>query len=167
MFRWIRWFCIGLLFQWISLHSHFHVKRRRARIYDIYPNVVIIMADDLRIWRSWIYNKNSLIPTPIWIASFRGHFALMDAYLSCFGLFTHPDLPLWPEAIPLEVWKKIGSCPIMNHPMIKPGQLTLMQCFKRKGYTTAGFGKWGHLGASLPYIGWKKAGRLWKFKAEN
>jgi len=161
MNRWI--FVFGLLFMISLLVTS--CKKKEGKNFDIYPNVVIIMADDLGYGDLESYNKNSLIPTPYLNKLASEGIRLMDAYCPV-SVCSPSRFALMTGSYPFRSWKKSGVMSNYEPSMIKPGQLTLMQMLQKKGYTTAGFGKW-HLGASFPTLDGKKPAGYGKFKAEN
>jgi arylsulfatase A len=138
---------------------------RDGKPLDAYPNIVIIMADDLGYGDLGSYNKNSLIPTPNLDRLASEGIMLTDAYCPV-SICSPSRFALMTGTYPFRSWKKSGVMSNYEPSMIKPGQLTLMQMLQKKGYTTTGFGKW-HLGASFPTLDGKKPAGYGKFKVEN
>ena len=132
---------------------------------DTYPNVVIIMADDLGYGDLQSYNKNSLIPTPNLDKLASEGIRFTDAYCPV-SVCSPSRFALMTGTYPFRSWKKSGVMANYEPSLIQPGQLTLMQMLQQKGYTTAGFGKW-HLGTTFPTLDGKKPAGYGKFKAEN
>ncbi|WP_158285096.1 sulfatase family protein [Arenibacter aquaticus] len=130
-----------------------------------HPNIVLILADDLGYGDLGIYNPNSLIPTPNLDKLAMGGIRLTDAYCPV-SVCSPSRFALMTGTYPFRSRKKSGVMSNYEPSLIEPDQLTLMQMLEKKGYTTAGYGKW-HLGASFPTMDGKKPVGYGKFKADN
>jgi arylsulfatase A len=115
---------------------------------QIYPNIILIYADDMGYGDAQCYNSKSLIPTPNIDQLASEGMLFTDAHSvsavctpSRYSLLTgrycwrtsHKKHVLWP-------WEK---------PLIKKERLTLPEILKEKGYQTGAIGKW-HLGWNWP-----------------
>ena len=140
-------------------------KNKESIDKDIYPNVVIIMADDLGYGDLHSYNENSLIPTPNLDKLASQGIRFTDAYCPV-SVCSPSRFALMTGTYPFRSWKKSGVMSNYEPSLIQSGQMTLMQMLQQNGYTTAGFGKW-HLGATFPTLDGKKPEGYGKFKAES
>ena len=152
--------CLSILYLLVA-----SCREKEVETQDTYPNVVIIMADDLGYGDLQSYNKNSLIPTPNLDKLASEGIRFTDAYCPV-SVCSPSRFALMTGTYPFRSWKKSGVMANYEPSLIQPGQLTLMQMLQQKGYTTAGFGKW-HLGTTFPTLDGKKPAGYGKFKAEN
>ncbi|MGB5820662.1 MAG: arylsulfatase [Saonia sp.] len=131
----------------------------------VFPNIVIILADDLGYGDLGSYNQKSLIPTPNLDRLAAEGIRLTDAYCPV-SVCSPSRFALMTGSYPFRSWKKSGVMSNYEPSMMAPNQLTLPQMLQKAGYTTAGFGKW-HLGASFPTVDGKKPIGYGKFKAKD
>jgi arylsulfatase A-like enzyme len=108
------------------------------------PNIVVILADDLGYGDPRCYNKDSRIPTPHIDRLATQGMRFTDAHTPSavctptrYGLLT--GRYCWRTSLKRGVLN--GYSPLL----IEPGRLTVASLLKRRGYVTAGMGKW-HLG---------------------
>ncbi len=108
------------------------------------PNIVVILADDLGIGDLGIYNTESKIPTPNMDTIANNGIRFTDAHTasavctpSRYGLLT--GRYAWRTRLKNGVLD--GESPVL----IEEGRTTIQSMLQKKGYTTAGIGKW-HLG---------------------
>lgn len=106
------------------------------------PNVLIILADDMGTGDVQAFNAESKIPTPNMDSLAAEGLVFRDAHsassiggLARYGLMTGRYC-----------WRSDPAChEVMGFdlPLIPQGRMTLGDLFKKKGYHTAYFGKWG------------------------
>ena len=106
------------------------------------PNVLLILADDLGCGDVNAYNAESKIPTPHIDRLASGGLVFRDAHsassvggLARYGLMTGRYC-----------WRQTparNDCMGFDPPLIDPSRMTLGDLFKKSGYKTAYFGKWG------------------------
>jgi arylsulfatase A-like enzyme len=108
------------------------------------PNIVIIFADDMGIGDLGVYNANSKIPTPNMDSIANNGIRFTDAHTasavctpSRYGLLT--GRYAWRTKLKRGVL--YGESPAL----IEENRITIQSMLQKKGYTTAGIGKW-HLG---------------------
>ena len=118
------------------------------------PNVVLILADDLGYGDVGCYNSDSKIPTPNLDRLATQGMRFTDAHSPCtvctptrFSLMTGEMAFRTPSGG--RVFSGAGG-----PSLIQPGQLTLPEMLRKKGYATACFGKW-HIGLTF----YDKAGK--------
>jgi len=111
------------------------------------PNILLILADDLGYGDVSCYNAQSKVPTPRIDRLAREGMRFTDAHSpstvctpSRYSLLTG-QMPFRAGRVPVFVGSG-GPC------LIKPGQLTLPQMLRERGYATAMTGKW-HVGLSF------------------
>ena len=113
-----------------------------------FPNIVLILADDLGYGDVASYNRDSRIPTPnIDRLSAQG-VRLTDAH-SPASLCTPSRYAILTGRYAWRTRLKHGVTWGYSPPLIEPGRRTLASMLKEKGYATACIGKW-HLG-----LGWQ------------
>jgi len=106
------------------------------------PNVLLILADDMGCGDVNAYNAESKIPTPYMDRLAAGGLVFRDAHsassvggLARYGLMT--GRYCWRQT------KARKDCMGFDPPQIDPSRMTLGDLFKKSGYNTAYFGKWG------------------------
>ena len=113
-----------------------------------FPNIVLILADDLGYGDVASYNPESRIPTPnIDQLSAQG-VRFTDAH-SPASICTPSRYAILTGRYAWRTRLKSGVTWGYSPPLIEPGELTLASMLKQKGYATACIGKW-HLG-----LGWQ------------
>jgi len=106
------------------------------------PNIVILYADDLGCGDVGAYNPASKIPTPHLDRLAATGMRFTDGHSSS-GICTPSRYALLTGR---HHWRDFhGIVNSFGAPVFKPGQLTLPQMLRAKGYATAVIGKW-HLG---------------------
>jgi arylsulfatase A len=122
----------------------FHASLAAARP----PNVVVILADDLGWGDLGCYQRDSKIPTP--------HLDRMAAQGIRFTDAHSPSAVCTPTRYALltgrYAWRtrlKRGVLHGFSAPLLEPGRETVASLLRRRGYQTAGIGKW-HLGLGWP-----------------
>lgn len=105
-----------------------------------YPNIVLILADDLGLGDVASYNPEARIPTPHLDRLATDGLRFTDAHApgawcvpTRYGLLTGR----YPHRDSMGVWRERA--------LIRPGQPTLASLLRQQGYATAMVGKW-HLG---------------------
>jgi len=112
------------------------------------PNILLILADDLGYGDVGCYNPDSKIPTPNLDKLAGQGMRFTDAHSPCtvctptrFSLMTGEMAFRTPNGG--RVFSGAGG-----PSLIRPGQLTLPEMLRKKGYSTACFGKW-HVGLTF------------------
>ena len=130
-----------------------------------YPNILIIMADDLGYGDLGVYNSKSLVPTPNLDKLAAEGIRFTNAY--CPASVCSPTrYSLMTGNYPWRGWRKTGVMRNYEPSMMDSDILTLPEILKQAGYITTGFGKW-HLGTTFPTIDGGKPGGFGKFYAED
>ena len=108
------------------------------------PNIVVLLTDDLGYGDPVCYNPKSKAPTPFMDQLSRQGRRFTDAH--------SPSSVCSPTRYAIltgrYAWRsrlKLGVLNPWDKALIEPGRLTLGEMLKKRGYTTAAFGKW-HLG---------------------
>jgi arylsulfatase A-like enzyme len=112
---------------------------------ETYPNIVLILADDMGYGDVSLLNEKSKITTPNLDALGRAGMIFTDAHAACsvcgpyrYGILT--------GRYPMRNYKKAtNNNNGFGKPVIESKRLTIAQILKNEGYDTAAFGKW-HLG---------------------
>ena len=109
-----------------------------------FPNIVIVLADDMGFGDVGVYNPESRIPTPRMDRLAAEGIRFTDAH--------SPDSVCTPSRYGLLTgrycWRtRLKRTVLFNYepPLIEKGQLTVASLLRRSGYRTGMFGKW-HLG---------------------
>jgi arylsulfatase A len=130
--------CSGRIVQTQSNRAKYPLQQAQDR-----PNIVFIMADDMGIGDTTVYNPDSKIPTPRLEQLAGEGVKFTDAHSSAawcipsrYGLLT--GRYHWRE----QRQEQLGY---YGPPVIKSGRLTVGELLQRQGYATACIGKW-HLG---------------------
>jgi arylsulfatase A-like enzyme len=105
-----------------------------------YPNIVLILVDDMGYGDPGCYNPESRIPTPHIDSLARDGMRFTQTHAP--GALCHPSrygllTGQYPFRTDVSVWRK--------QPLIRDGQTTIASLLRSRGYRTAMVGKW-HLG---------------------
>lgn len=130
-----------------------------------FPNIVLILADDLGYGDLGCYNSQSRVPTPHLDQLAREGMRFTDAYTPD-AVCTPSRYALMTGRYYLRASKKSGVLGNWDGPAIEKERLTLPALFKKAGYTTGGFGKW-HLGATYATNDGRPPRGKGLFKSEN
>lgn len=113
-----------------------------------FPNIVIILADDLGYGDLSCYNNDPVFRTPHIDSLARAGTRFTDAHSSS-AVCTPTRYSLLTGRYAWRSRLKRGVLTPWDPPLIEPGRLTLPAMLKEKGYYTAAVGKW-HLGWNWP-----------------
>ena len=108
------------------------------------PNIIFIMADDMGIGDTTVYNPQSKIPTPHMEKLADQGVIFTDAH-SPSSMCTPTRYALLTGRYCWRTWLWRGVYGGYNRPLIKKGRMTIASLLKQHGYATACVGKW-HLG---------------------
>jgi arylsulfatase A-like enzyme len=108
------------------------------------PNIVFIMADDMGIGDTTVYNSQSKIPTPHMETLATQGVVFTDAH-SPSSMCTPTRYALLTGRYCWRTWLWRGVYGGYNRPLIKKKRMTIASLLKKHGYATACVGKW-HLG---------------------
>jgi arylsulfatase A len=108
------------------------------------PNIIFIMADDMGIGDTTVYNPRSKIPTPHMEKLAAQGVVFTDAH-SPSSMCTPTRYALLTGRYCWRTWLWRGVYGGYNRPLIKKGRMTIASLLKQNGYSTACVGKW-HLG---------------------
>jgi arylsulfatase A len=108
------------------------------------PNVVLILIDDLGYGDVGAFNAAARIPTPHLDRLAREGLTFTDAHTAA-AVCTPTRYGLLTGRYPWRTRLKSGVLWGNGDALIEPGRLTLASLLQRRGYHTAGVGKW-HLG---------------------
>lgn len=130
-----------------------------------FPNIIIILADDLGYGDLGCYNSQSLIPTPNLDRLAESGVRLTNAYCPV-SVCSPSRYALMTGRYPWKSWRKSGVMRNYERSMIDSEILTLPEMLQQAGYTTAGFGKW-HLGTSFQTLDGNPPAGFEKFRADD
>jgi len=108
------------------------------------PNIIFIMADDMGIGDTTVYNPQSKIPTPHMEKLAEQGVVFTDAH-SPSSMCTPTRYALLTGRYCWRTWLWRGVYGGYNRPLIKKDRMTIASLLKEYGYATACVGKW-HLG---------------------
>jgi len=108
------------------------------------PNIIFIMADDMGIGDTTVYNPQSKIPTPHMEKLAAQGVVFTDAH-SPSSMCTPTRYALLTGRYCWRTWLWRGVYGGYDRPLINKGRITIASLLKKHGYETACVGKW-HLG---------------------
>ena len=138
-YRTITVFCVSVLAIFVSANSAGAQSSSAA-----YPNIILILADDMGYGDVSILNANSQIQTPHIDSLGREGIRFTDAH-SPGSVCTPTRYGIITGRYPMRTATKSRVLNGYEPDILEPNRLTLPQMLREKGYTTAVFGKW-HLG---------------------
>jgi arylsulfatase A len=115
-----------------------------------FPNIIIIMADDLGIGDIQAYNPTSSIPTPHINTLAKQGISFTNAHATA-SVCTPSRYSLLTGRYSWRSRLKRGVLWMWDPPLIEENRFTMGEMLQKKGYTTACIGKW-HLGWDWPTI---------------
>jgi len=113
-------------------------------VVDDNPNIIFIMADDMGIGDTTVYNPESKIPTPNLEKLASQGMVFTDAH-SPSAICTPTRYALLTGRYCFRTWKWRGVYGGYDRPLIEKGRMTIASLLQAHGYATACVGKW-HLG---------------------
>jgi len=109
-----------------------------------YPNIIVILADDMGMGDIGAYNPESKIPTPNLDRLSTEGISLSDSH-SPSAVCTPTRYALLTGRYSWRTRLRSGVLWGYSPSLIEPGRTTIASLLKKEGYSTAGIGKW-HLG---------------------
>ncbi|HUT31915.1 MAG TPA: arylsulfatase [Planctomycetota bacterium] len=122
-------------------------RAARAKGADPMPNIVFILADDLGYGDVGCYNPESKVPTPHTDRLAEKGVRFTDAH-SPSTVCTPSRYSVLTGRMAFRTGMRGVFTGVGGPCLIEPGRLTLPQMLRKRGYTTACFGKW-HVGLTF------------------
>lgn len=116
-----------------------------------WPNILVILADDMGFGDVQALNPDSKIPTPNLNALSQSGMTFSDAH-SPSAVCTPTRYGLLTGRYCWRTTLKSGVLGGYSKPLLETGRRTIGDLAKAHGYHTGAIGKW-HLGMSMPYLG--------------